>query len=158
MSRAAYRAIEEGGRADWRVAFRLMRYVLPHRWIVSSSIAVLVLLSVLKLVSPYAVTLAVDRGIIVGDVRALLRWGLVFAALAAMQAVAEYARTRLTILTGQRVIYDVRGRLFRHIHRLPVRYFDRTPVGTMVTRVTSDVEEAKGRAQGGPLRSGGAPG
>jgi len=137
---SAYRSLEEGGRADWRVAFRLFRYVLPHRSLVVSSVLVLVFLTVLKLVRPYAVTLAVDRGILPGDVDLLVTWGIVFAVLAALEGLVEYVRTQLAILTGQRVIYDVRARVFEHIHRLPVRYLDKTPVGTLVTRVTNDVE------------------
>jgi len=135
-----YRTLEEGGRADWRVALRLFRYVLPHRRLLALSVAVLVFLSALKLAGPFAVARGVDHGIAGGNPDALLFWCVVFAVISGLGAVGEYLRMQVSILTGQRVVYDVRGRLFRHIHRLPVRYFDRTPVGTMVTRVTSDVE------------------
>jgi ATP-binding cassette subfamily B protein len=136
----SYRTLEEDGRADWRVALRLFRYVLPHRRLLALSVAVLVFLSALKLAGPFAVARGVDHGIAGGNPGALLFWGVVFTVISGLGAVAEYLRMQVSILTGQRVVYDVRGRLFRHIHRLPVRYFDRTPVGTMVTRVTSDVE------------------
>ncbi len=140
MKGGTYRTLEEDGRADWRVALRLLRYVLPHRRLLAGSVVVLVLLSALKLAGPYAVARGVDLGIAGGNPDALFFWGAVFAVLSGLAAVGEYLRMQVSILTGQRVVYDVRGRLFRHIHRLPVRYFDRTPVGTLVTRVTSDVE------------------
>jgi ATP-binding cassette subfamily B multidrug efflux pump len=135
-----YRTLEEDGRADWRVGLRLVRHVLPHRRLLAASVAVLVFLSALKLAGPYAVARGVDDGIAGGNAEALLLWGVVFTVLSGLGAVGEYLRLQVSILTGQRVVLDVRGRLFRHIHRLPVRYFDRTPVGTLVTRLTSDVE------------------
>jgi len=135
-----YRTLEEGGRADWRIALRLFRYVLPHRRLLAGSVVVLVFLSALKLAGPYAVARGVDLGIAGGNPEALMFWGVVFIVISALGAVGEYLRIQVSILTGQRVVYDLRARLFRHIHRLPVRYLDRTPVGTLVTRVTSDVE------------------
>jgi len=131
---------EETRRADWRVVGRLLGFVAPHRGLVVFSVAVLVLVALLKLAGPYAVQRAIDDGVIAGDDDALVAWAGVFAVLVALGAVGEYGRIQLTILTGQRVIYDVRAKLFRHVHRLPVRYFDRTPVGALVTRATSDVE------------------
>jgi ATP-binding cassette subfamily B protein len=136
----SYRTLEEDGRADWRVALRLLRYVLPHRRLLAGSVVVLVFLSALKLAGPYAVARGVDLGIAGGNPDALLFWGVLFTVISGLGAVGEYLRIQVSILTGQRVVYDVRGRLFRHVHLLPVRYFDRTPVGTLVTRVTSDVE------------------
>jgi ATP-binding cassette subfamily B protein len=136
----SYRTLEEDGRADWRVALRLFRYVLPHRRLLAGSVVVLVFLSALKLAGPYAVARGVDLGIAGGNPDALLFWGVLFTVISGLGAVGEYLRIQVSILTGQRVVYDVRGRLFRHVHLLPVRYFDRTPVGTLVTRVTSDVE------------------
>ena len=75
-----------------------------------------------------------------GNVSVLASWTIAIGALFLLEAVLEFVKIRVTILTGQRVIYDVRKTLFHHIHRLPVRFFDKTPIGTLVTRVTSDVE------------------
>ncbi len=136
----AYRSLEEGGRADWRVAGRLLRFVLPHKKLIAASVVVLVALSVLKLLGPHAIQRAIDDGVIARDDAALVSWAGLFSVLVAFGAIGEFARIRLTILTGQRVIYDVRSRLFGHVHKLPVRYFDKTPVGALVTRATSDVE------------------
>jgi len=137
---SAYRGITEDNRGDWRNVGRIFGFILPHRALLTTAVVVLIVQAVNSLVSPYAITLAIDRGVIPGNGGAMRTWGFVFCALAAFGALLEYGRQQITILLGQRVIYDVRGRLFEHIHRLPVRYFDRTPIGTMVTRVTSDVE------------------
>jgi len=136
----AYRGITEETRADWRVAGRILRFVVPHRGMLVFAIAILITQAAVTLGGPYAISLAIDHGIRPKDMGGLRLWGTVFCALAALGAALEYLRQRVTILLGQRVIYDLRGRVFSHIHALPVRYFDRTPVGTMVTRVTSDVE------------------
>ncbi|MHC4938341.1 MAG: ABC transporter ATP-binding protein [Planctomycetota bacterium] len=140
MVSSAYRGITEDTKADWRVAGRILRFVMPHRPMLMLAIAILISQALVTLASPYAISLAIDHGIRPRHVEGLQLWGTVFCVLAALGASLEYLRQRVTILLGQRVIYDVRERVFGHIHRLPVRYFDRTPVGTMVTRVTSDVE------------------
>jgi len=137
---AAYRGLEEGGRADWRVAVRLFRQVVPHRWLLAGSIVVLVVFSVLVIARDYTVKLAVDAMKVARDLDAMILYLAIFGAFCALQAVLDYVKTRLMILTGQRVIYDVRGKIFRHVHTLPLARLDRTPVGTLVTRVTSDVE------------------
>jgi len=126
-------------RGDWRTALRLFRLILPHRGIFLASIGVLVLLAGLKLGGPGAFALAV-QAMAKGDSAALMKDVALFAVIMVLYAAADYLRLQVTILTGQRVIADVRTRLFRHIHTLPVRFFDRTPVGMLVTRVTNDVE------------------
>ncbi len=127
-------------KADWRTVGRLFSFVLPHRRIVTGSIGIFLVASLLALARPWAITRAIDRGIVARDPEGLAFWLLLFALLSAFDALIEYLRTRITILTGQKVVFDVRRRLFAHIHRLPLRYFDRTPVGALVTRVSSDVE------------------
>ncbi|MDH3591793.1 MAG: ABC transporter ATP-binding protein/permease, partial [Planctomycetota bacterium] len=137
---SAYRGLEEGGPADWRVLGRLLKFMLPHRLLFFSTIGVLVFSSVLAMLAPWAIKNAIDYGIVPRQYDGLLVWTGVFFGLSVVGALGEYVKQRVTILTGQRVIYDVRGRLFGHIHNLPLRFFDKTPVGTLVTRVTSDVE------------------
>jgi ATP-binding cassette subfamily B protein len=127
-------------RGDWRTALRLLRLILPHRRLLLATIGILALLSGLTLAAPYAFALAVERGMVARDSPALVRYGIILILLAVLGVVMEYVRLQIMVLMGQRVIADVRTRLFRHIHALPVRFFDRTPVGTLVTRVTSDVE------------------
>jgi ATP-binding cassette subfamily B multidrug efflux pump len=132
-------APDEVQRGDWKTAFRLLGLIVPHRSLFYGSIGVLVLLAALKVGAPGAFARAVDA-MSKHDGKALLGWIAVFGVLMLLYAVVDFLRIQITILTGQRVIADVRTKLFRHIHKLPVRFFDRTPVGTLVTRVTNDVE------------------
>jgi ATP-binding cassette subfamily B protein len=132
-----------GGRkraGDWKVAARLIRFAAPHRALVGASVALLAVMSVGALAAPWALKNAVDRGIARGSLADLRLWSLVFFGIAIAESLLEYLKTQLNLLTGQRVIYDLRERLFRHIHALPLRFFDRTPVGALVTRATSDVD------------------
>jgi ATP-binding cassette subfamily B protein len=133
-------APDDVNRGDWRTALRLFGLIVPHRRLLLASIGVLILLAGLKLTAPWAIALGVEEGMAKGDAEALVTYVTLFAVLAGFGAFAEFLKLQVTILTGQRVIADVRTRLFRHIHALPVRFFDRTPVGTLVTRVTNDVE------------------
>jgi ATP-binding cassette subfamily B protein len=131
---------DDVNRGDWRTAVRLLRLIVPHRRLLIVSIGTLILLASLKLFAPWMIALAIDKGMVQGDVGALFRYVALFAVVMGFHSIAEYLKLQVTILTGQRVFADVRTRLFRHIHALPVRFFDRTPVGTLVTRVTNDVE------------------
>jgi ATP-binding cassette subfamily B multidrug efflux pump len=130
----------ERGRAEWRTLARLLRLGLPHRSLLLSTAALLVGASALSPLALFLIRKGVDEGVGGADDRALLLWTGALGAVAVAHAATEYFRNRLTTLAGQRVVYDVRTRLFAHIHRLPLRALDRTPVGTLVTRVTSDVE------------------
>ena len=136
----AWRNVEESGRANWRATGRLLRYVAPHRWLLTGLVAFLVVYSLSTLAGPWVVGKAVGEGVIDGSVEKLGFWMLVFMGAALLRTILSYCQMQLTTLMGQRVIYDVRTRLFRHIHRLPMSAFNKTPIGTLVTRVTSDVE------------------
>ena len=135
-----YRTLEEGGKVNLRVTGRLLRFVLPHRGLLGGSILVMILLSLVAIARPYLVKAATDYGIVARDLDALAVFAALLGVASLLEAVLEYAKLRITILTGQRVIYDVRRRLFAHIHRLEMSYLNRNPVGMLVTRVTSDVE------------------
>ncbi|HEX5138767.1 MAG TPA: ABC transporter ATP-binding protein [Planctomycetota bacterium] len=130
---------EDLQRGDWRTVLRLLRLIVPHRRLFYGSIGVLVLLAGVKVGAPGAFARAVDA-MSHRDAGALVGWVATFGLLMGLYALVDFLRIQITILTGQRVIADVRTRLFRHIHKLPVRFFDKTPVGTLVTRVTNDVE------------------
>jgi len=127
-------------RAGWGPAVRLLRLALPHRRLFAVTALLLVGVAAIGPTALWFIRQAVDLGIAAGDSDALLFWTGLFAGAAVLESAAAYLRNQLTTLGGQRVIFDVRTRLFAHIHRLPLRTIDRTPVGTLVTRVTSDVE------------------
>ncbi|MFQ5844219.1 MAG: ABC transporter ATP-binding protein [Planctomycetota bacterium] len=140
MSPSAYRSLEESGRADWRVAGRLFRFILPHRRLLAVQVATLVALSLSTLAVPWVVGRVIDDGLGATRPDRLAFWVLVLVGVAVVRSGIDYARLQLMTRTGQRVVYDVRTRLFRHIHTLPLDSLNRTPIGTLVTRTTSDVE------------------
>ena len=129
------------GRAyDARLARRLFAYLRPYRARVAIAILLLLAGAALEMVGPWLTRIALDRAIPDGDQRLL---GTLAAAYSGALLVAfglDYAQGLLTAWLGQRVMYDLRVELFGHLQSLSLRFFDRNPVGRMMTRVTNDVE------------------
>ena len=119
---------------------RLLRYARPYSWLVASSLSLLAVEGVLQLVGPLLTQRVIDVALPARDVAAAGRLAALFAAALSLSFVASYGETLLTSLLGQRVMRDLRHELFAHLQRLPVAFFDRNPVGRLITRVTSDVE------------------
>ncbi|MCU0624541.1 MAG: ABC transporter transmembrane domain-containing protein, partial [Gemmatimonadaceae bacterium] len=125
---------------DATLARRLLRYVAPYRGLVAAAVSLLLVQAGLTLVGPLLTRHAIDIVLPAGR-GAQLPW--LAAALAAAllgQFAAAWGETVLTSRLGQTVMHDLRRELFTHLQRLPIATFDRTPVGRLVTRVTSDVE------------------
>jgi ATP-binding cassette, subfamily B, multidrug efflux pump len=119
---------------------RLLRYLRPYRSLALAAVLLLLFQSGLALVGPRLTEHALDVAIPRKDLGVLgLLAGLYLATLA-LELVAEYGGLLLTTFVGQRVMYDLRMEIFGHLQRLSVGYFDRNPVGRLMTRVTSDVE------------------
>lgn len=125
---------------DRQLIARLWCYVQPHRTLLALSIVLLFLVSVAQLVQPYIVKLVIDEFITKQRSEGL---GLmVFAFLGALIAEFLLRWMQLYVLerTGQNVVFDIRTEAFAHLQRLPSSFFDRNPVGRLMTRVTTDVE------------------
>ncbi|MEP6686953.1 MAG: ABC transporter ATP-binding protein [Gemmatimonadales bacterium] len=119
---------------------RLLGYLRPYRWWTLAAVLLLMSQSILALIGPRLTEHALDVAVPRHDLGLLgLLTGLYLATLAA-DFVVEYAGTLLTSYIGQRVMYDLRMQIFGHLQRLSIGYFDRNPVGRLMTRVTSDVE------------------
>jgi ATP-binding cassette subfamily B multidrug efflux pump len=119
---------------------RLLRYARPYSWLVASSLSLLAIEGVLQLVGPLLTQRVIDVALPARDVAAAGRMAVLFAGALSLSFIASYGETLLTSLLGQRVMRDLRHELFAHLQRLPVAFFDRNPVGRLITRVTSDVE------------------
>jgi len=122
------------------LAARLFAYVRPWGGLVVAAVALILLQSVLQLVGPLLTRWVIDDAVPAGDHERVRLAALAFAGVLLLQFGATYLQTLCTALLGQRVMRDLRHELFRHLQRLPVSFFDRTPVGRLVTRTTSDVE------------------
>jgi ATP-binding cassette subfamily B protein len=119
---------------------RLLGYLRPYRWWTLAAVLLLMSQSVLALIGPRLTQHALDVAVPKQDLGLLgLLTGLYLATLLA-DFVVEYGGTLLTSYIGQRVMYDLRMQIFGHLQRLSISYFDRNPVGRLMTRVTSDVE------------------
>jgi len=125
---------------DARLARRLLKYLRPYWRVVVISVLLLLGVSALQLVGPYLTKIAIDQYIRRGDLHGLT-WvaALFFIALTA-QFGLSFAQTYLMNWTGQRIMYDLRNEIFSHVQKLHVGYFDRNPVGRIITRITSDVD------------------
>jgi ATP-binding cassette, subfamily B, multidrug efflux pump len=138
---APHDELELSGRPyDAALLRRLLGYLRPYRWLTAGDVFMIMTQSLLALVGPRLTEHALDVAVPKHDLGLLgLLAGLYLATLAG-DFVVEYGGTLLTAYIGQRVMYDLRMQLFRHLQRLSIGYFDRHPVGRLMTRVTSDVE------------------
>jgi ATP-binding cassette subfamily B protein len=119
---------------------RLLSYARPKRTLVIGSLVLLLADGALQLVGPALTQRVIDVAIPRGDMRLVVTSAALFAATLAFQFVFTFGETMLTSLLGQRVMRDLRVEIFEHLQRLSISFFDRNPVGRLVTRVTSDVE------------------
>ncbi|MEX2570355.1 MAG: ABC transporter ATP-binding protein [Gemmatimonadota bacterium] len=132
---------ERGSRAyDADLTRRLLRYVGPYRKQVAAAILLLMAGAAVEMVGPYLTKVAIDDAIPNGDLRQLTMLVLLFVGSILLAFVFEYLQVLLTTWIGQRVMHDLRMELFTHLQRLSLRFFDRNPVGRLMTRVTNDVE------------------
>jgi ATP-binding cassette subfamily B protein len=125
---------------DKRLLGRFVRYLRPYRRLVVLSLLLLPLIAAAKLAQPWLLKLAIDNHIVSGRMEGLPFLSLSYFALIIGDGLLTYLEIYLLQYLGQRVMFDLRVDLFSHIHRLSASFFDRTPTGGLVTRVTSDVE------------------
>jgi ATP-binding cassette subfamily B protein len=125
---------------DARLVRRLVGYARPYRGLVALSLGLLLASSAVQLVQPWLVKLAIDRYILQGHAEGLLVPAGLFVLSLAAEFLLGYAQMVALERTGQNVVFDIRTEVFAHLQRLPAAFFDRTPVGRLMTRVTTDVE------------------
>jgi ATP-binding cassette subfamily B multidrug efflux pump len=125
---------------DGRLARRVWGYTRPYRGSVALSAALFPLLAVVDLVQPYLVKIAIDAHILQGDWPGLTRIAFLFLGTLLVQYALRFWQTYVATWTGQQVVHDLRAALFAHVQRLPAAFFDRNPVGRVMTRILGDVE------------------
>ena len=125
---------------DAKLMRRLLQYVKPYKKYVIIAILMNVLVAALGPVRPYLTKIAFDDNIKNNDFHGLLIiCGILLVSLI-LQASIQYFLTYYTELMGQKIVYDLRVQIFSHVQKLALKYFDKTPVGRTVTRVTNDVD------------------
>jgi ATP-binding cassette, subfamily B, multidrug efflux pump len=125
---------------DGRLARRLVGYVRPYWSLAAVALVCMFIEGLLQLVGPTLTKRVLDVAIPQHNMALVRFLALLFVVALLCQVVASYGETLLTSLLGQRVMRDLRTQLFAHLQTLPVAFFDRNPVGRLVTRITSDVE------------------
>src|SRR6478736_4765227 len=125
---------------DARLMRRLLGYLRPYKPYVAVALVAIISASVLQLAQPYLMKLVIDRYIATGDLAGLNRIALAFLAVLLGSFSLEYLQTWVLNMTGQRIMFDMRSQIYAHLQRLDMRFFDRNPVGRLMTRVTTDVD------------------
>ena len=119
---------------------RLLRYLRPYRRLVALSLAAIITNAMLQLAQPYLMKIAIDRHIATGNLDGLDSIALLFLAILLGSFVLEFVQTWVLQLTGQQIMYDMRMQVYQHLQRLDLQFYDRNPVGRLMTRVTTDVD------------------
>jgi ATP-binding cassette subfamily B protein len=125
---------------DRHLMKRFLGYLRPYRGIAFWSLVLLPFIAATKLAQPYILKVAIDNHIVTGNMTGLPLLSSYFFALILADALLTYLEIYLLQYMGQKVMFDLRMELFSHIQKLPASFFDHTPTGRLVTRVTSDVE------------------
>jgi ATP-binding cassette subfamily B multidrug efflux pump len=125
---------------DWKLFVRLLGYLRPYKKEVAGAFLLIVAMAGLDLVGPYLTKVAIDRYIAKGDAGGLAGVAALFFLALLAAFFVRFLQTVLMQMTGQRIMQDMRRQIFSHLQRLHVAYFDRHPVGRLMTRVTTDVD------------------
>ena len=129
------------GRAyDARLMRRLLRYLAPYWLLVGLAVLVLAAASGLEIVGPWLTKVALDDAIVVENRRLLASLAALYMGAIFLSFLLNYTQRILTTWLGQRIMYDLRREVFRKFQQLDFRYYDRNPLGRLITRITSDVE------------------
>ena len=125
---------------DAKLMRRLLRYVKPYKKYVVAAILLNIIVAALGPLRPFLTKIAFDDNIKNKDFDGLLIICALLLVSLMLQALIQYFLTFYTELMGQKIVYDLWIQLFSHVQKLALRYFDKTPVGRTVTRVTNDVD------------------
>ncbi len=139
---------------DSRLMRRLLTYLRPYKWHVVVALVAIVLKSVADVLGPFLTKVAIDKYLAkapnshswIGDklsdtpLVGIAQIGGLYVGLLLFTFVAEFIQTYYMQWTGQKVMFDLRSQIFRHLQHMHVAFFDKNPVGRLVTRVTTDVD------------------
>ncbi|MFA6542084.1 MAG: ABC transporter ATP-binding protein [Bacteroidota bacterium] len=125
---------------DANLMRRLIHYLRPYKWQVGFAIVLSLLVSGLEAVRPYFTKIAVDVNIAQKDDAGLLQTTIFFLIVLLLRGVVQYYNSYLTQKIGQLTIFDLRMEVFKHLQKLSLKFYDKNPIGRLITRVTNDTE------------------
>ncbi|TLU85837.1 MAG: ABC transporter ATP-binding protein [Chlorobium sp.] len=131
---------ERKSSVDRYIVSRLFTYIKPYNKLVAIAVAITIAGSFLGPLRPYLTKIAIDDYIARGDLKGLTVVSIFLAAAIVLDGIKQYITTWLTQIIGQKAVLDIRMDIFTHLQKLPARFFDRNPIGRLITRTTNDVE------------------
>lgn len=132
--------VSSGNIIDWKVVKRILQFIQPYKGRFYFLIFLTILLGVLTPLRPLLIQYTLDAHVAVGDYWSLVYIIILILGLLVLQSGVQYVHTFLSGQIGQYVIRDIRVQLYKHIVNLRLKFFDKTPIGRLVTRTISDVE------------------
>ena len=125
---------------DARLMRRILEYTRPYRKLVAGGVILTLVASFLQLIGPYLTKLAIDDYITPGDLPGLYLILVIYLFALFLIFITQFTQIYVTQYFGQKLMYDIRSKIFSHLQNLSLKFFDKNPVGRLMTRVTSDVE------------------
>ncbi len=125
---------------DLRLIGRFLSYLRPHWGPLAFTLAIIFLSIGVELTAPFILRAALDGPVASGDIDALWLYGAAFLGIAILTGLFEGLKHWASNLAGQRVVLDMRTETFAHLQKMPAAFYDKNPVGRLLTRVTGDIE------------------
>lgn len=125
---------------DLKLLGKILRYIRPYRFLFYGSFFLTILLSVLSTARPLLIQYLIDNFIVNGNLEGLTNYTLLLTGLLVIEALVQFLFIYGANFLGQSIIRDLRVQLYEHILSFKLKYFDQTPIGTLVTRAVSDIE------------------
>jgi ATP-binding cassette subfamily B protein len=125
---------------DRKTLLRILRYVKPYKWLLGLTIFLLLLTAGLEIAGPYLIKISIDKYITPQKLQGFLYIVILYGAAIFAEFLIRYFQQYLTEYLGQKIMYDMRMDIFSHIHKMEMSFFDKNPVGRIITRVTTDVQ------------------
>jgi ATP-binding cassette, subfamily B, multidrug efflux pump len=132
--------IKSGEILDLQVLRKLYQFVKPYKWKFYILIFLTLALALLAPTRPLFIQIAIDDHVAIGDAQGLLNMTYLLIGLLLLHAVVQFAHTYLSGWIGQVIIRDIRVKLYKHLLRMRLKFFDNTPIGRLVTRNVNDIE------------------
>lgn len=130
----------EEKQVDRKVVLKLLRYVAPYKFLMAFTVFLLLIIAGLEIAGPYLIKTAIDRHLLVQEMDGFIYIIILFAAVLAGLFIFRFFQQYLTEYLGQKIMYDLRMDIFRHIQKMEMSFFDKNPTGRILTRVTTDVQ------------------
>lgn len=131
---------KQAGPFNWELLFNIFSLALPYRGKFFTAVFLTISIAILGPLRPYLIQHTLDTYVTKNDSVGLLNFSLLLFFLLLLQSAIQWWSTLLANFLGQQIIYDLRNKVYNHLLSLKLKYYDQTPVGTLVTRSISDIE------------------